>query len=41
VVFILRLKFFKGWGVNLRGDQLKREKESLFELQDLEILEEI
>jgi hypothetical protein len=31
----------KGWGINLRGPQLKRKKEILGSLQDLEILEEI
>ena len=43
--FIFKLKnvknSLKGWGINLRGFQLKRKKEILEILKDLEIVEEI
>jgi hypothetical protein len=43
--FLLKLKNVKkslmGWGINLRGSQLRRKKEILVGLQDLEILEEL
>jgi hypothetical protein len=31
----------KGWGINLRWSQLKRKKEVILGLQDLEIMEEM
>ena len=43
--FILKLKnvkkSLKGWGCNLRGGQIRRKKEILAVLQDLEIMEEM
>jgi hypothetical protein len=34
-------KSLKGWGINVRGSQIKRKKDILVGLQDLEILEEL